>query len=99
MAKMGSLPSKEVIGSYKGTIDFYYWMGIPVCRKWPSRPKMPQTSPSKLQSEQFANINIMAKTVDASAKPYYIHEAVGTGLTWKDVLTRLYLHGIDYVEV
>jgi hypothetical protein len=36
---------------FRGTVDFYYWKGIPVARKWPRTPKLP-TSPEYMATQQ-----------------------------------------------
>jgi len=38
LAKLKSMPNSNIISGLKGTVDFYYWKGIPVARQWPRSP-------------------------------------------------------------
>jgi len=38
MAKLTNMPESNIISGLKGTVDFYYWKGIPVARSWPRSP-------------------------------------------------------------
>lgn len=33
------MPALEIIRGFKGTLDFYYWRGVPCVRKWPHTPR------------------------------------------------------------
>ena len=96
MVKLSSLPDQKVIDGWKGTVDFYLWMGIACARKWPHYPHR-EPYPDELANQQaFAYIN-----QQASQLPQYIIDeakrmATGTDFTWKDLIVRAYMSGIPY---
>ncbi len=53
MAKLVKLPSLDIIHGFNGVLDFYYWKGIPVVRKWPYNPKSHHTDATIAAAEKF----------------------------------------------
>jgi len=95
MAKLDKLPSQEIIDGFKGVLDFYLWMGIPVCRAWPIyRPHEPSAAERAAQ-ERFSYINKLATTVDPLIRQAFVDMAIGTSFTWKDLYVKAYLSGPD----
>jgi len=64
----------NVIRTFRGSLDFYYWKGLGVCRKWPRRAQQPN-SPAQLTAR--ANFRRMINIL--KALPVEWHD------TWKTV--------------
>lgn len=93
MAKLLKMPSQSIIDGFKGTIDFYYWKGIPVARKWPVwRPRT--ATPTEASNQRaFSYVNKAWKGLPANIKTRWNEMAGGTGLTGKDHYVRAYMRG------
>lgn len=96
MAILEAMPQESIISGFKGKIDFYYWLGIPVCRTWPRPPSAPRSPNVTARYAPFGYINSMAKDLPEYLRDQYRQAAQGTGLTWKDYMVRAYMGGIDY---
>lgn len=90
MAKLDALPSLEVINTLKGTLDFYYWKGIPCVRKWPHIPHSSRTQPSLDSAHLFGLIVQGWGLVGAAAKELYWASAADQPRTGRD----LYVSGV-----
>lgn len=94
MAKLKVLPHQDIIDGFKGKVDFYLWMGIPVARMWPVwRKRAPY--PSELANQQdFTRINQAAITMPLEFITAYTELAQGTPFTWKDLMVRSFMRGL-----
>ncbi len=90
MAKLKALPSLEVINVLKGTLDYYYWKGIPCVRKWPHIPHSSRTQPSLDSAHLFGVIVQGWALVGATAKALYAEAAADQPRTGRD----LYVSGV-----
>lgn len=90
------MPSKAIIDGLKGKVDFYLFRKTPVARKWPVwHPRDP--TPAEASNQQaFAYINRVAKDLPVFVIDQYKRMAESTPFTWKDLLVRAYMKGIDY---
>ena len=96
MVKLGAMPDREVVDGFKGSVDFYIYKDTAVARKWPIwRPREAHPNEAANQSA-FAYINRVARTLPTFIIDQYKAQAQGTPLTWKDLLVRSYMKGIDY---
>lgn len=57
MAKLSAPWDKTRIKGMKGKLDFYYWKGIPVVRKWPYTPRAKLTQATRQQWPKFATVS------------------------------------------
>lgn len=94
MAKIKAAPELEVVDWYKGTLDFYDYMGLHVVRKWPHWPKRTPWPAEKAAQDRFAYITRAWSTLDPYLKSRYLFSARGTNYTARDLYTRLYLRGL-----
>lgn len=93
MATLKKMPPQAIIDGFKGTIDFYYWRGIPCVRKWPVwHPRTP-TPVEATNQHSFAYCNKAWKDLPANIKTRWNEMAGGTGLTGKDHYVRAYMRG------
>lgn len=97
MPVLGALPADPVIFALRGKIDFYYWRGIPVARKWP-RGKDRRFTPANIASAalfgQLAHdiVYIGAAWYDAA-----VEMTAGDRWTWRDYVTTLaYAQNVEW---
>jgi len=94
MAIVREMPGQKIIDGFKGTLDFYYYMGLPCCRKWPRNQGKSQTPASVAQQPAFTYCSQSWMTVSPVVRQAYIDIAFECGLHAKDWFTRGYLTGI-----
>lgn len=90
MAKIRHL-SEEVIKGFAGHIDFYYWRGVPVCRRWPRRTKASFTPAQKESQRRFAQSRSDLRAVEASVRNLWPTDFTGRKQAWLDYYTAMYL--------
>lgn len=99
MAKLDKMPSLAIINGFKGTVDFYYWMGIPVARAWPRSPGHAR-SPS-VQSTWPA-FTWAAKSwfhLSQEVRDAYTQLSVSTNMTGRDIFMKSFIQGATlYLE-
>lgn len=92
MAKLAGMPQQAIVDGFKGTIDFYLWMGIPVARSWPRRRTIPFTPQEKANWPLFATaVKVWANS------PVYVQDAYrsmssASSLSGRDLASKLYLN-------
>ena len=87
------LPSAKVIRGYKGTLDFYHWKGIPVCRSWPhAKFRLPYPAEAANQARFAAAMKAWAG-LDITVKQAWVAQAQGTTYRPQDLYLRAYLRG------
>ena len=90
MAKINALPSLDIINTLKGTLDFYYWKGIPCVRKWPYIPMSSRTQASLDSAHLFGQIVQGWALVGGEVKDLYTQAAADQPRTGRD----LYVSGV-----
>lgn len=95
MAVLKTLPEREIIDGYRGVIDFSYWKGLWIARRWPRFNPASITPATKAQQPPFAYVNKQAHTVSASVRNAYLRHEMDTNATWKDGLVKSYIRGLD----
>jgi hypothetical protein len=58
----------NVIRAFRGIVDFYYWKGIPVFRKWPTRFECPNTPK---QQAAWATLRVMHERLRAQGPAWH----------------------------
>lgn len=94
MAIIKELPGRKIIDGFKGTIDFYYYMGIACARKWPRSQGKSQTPDSIAQWPTFTYCSRLWMELSEDVRESYRALARDSGLHGKDWFTRGYLTGI-----
>ncbi len=94
MARLTKMPSQAIIDGFKGVIDFYLWMGIPVARKWPVYKVRQPHYEEWLNQQDFKRINQAAPFLPVKIITAYEQLAQGTPFTWKDLLVRTFMRGL-----
>lgn len=88
------MAGRKIIDGFRGKIDFYYYMGIPVFRKWPRSQGKSQTPASVAQWPTFTYVSRLWMTLSPFVQQAYDNLAHECGLHKKDWFTRGYLTGI-----
>lgn len=86
MAKLDALPSLEIIDTLKGTLDYYYWKGVPCVRKWPVIPMASRTPASLASAQLFGEIVQAWALVGAEPKDAYQDAAADQNRTARDLM-------------
>lgn len=92
MAILKALPALAIISGYKGTLDFYYTMGIPVCRSWPRSPGSDRAVAVKEQWPVFTAATQLWPTLDKEVQDAYRTMASGSTLTGRDMMVKMYIN-------
>lgn len=95
VAKVTAKPHQHIVDWFKGTLDYYEWMGIVCVRKWPHWPKRKPTPAEKDAQDTFAYITRAWRDLDPYIKERCHFTARGTNYTPRDMFTRLYLRGLE----
>jgi hypothetical protein len=98
MVKLAALPSLAVIAGFKGTVDYYEWMGIPVARQWPRSPGKVRSKEVEAQWPAFRYAAQEWKNLAADVQQAYKTLAESSGLDGRDLFTRGYLSGLYRYE-
>ena len=95
MVKLKRLPAQHIIDGFKGSTDFYEYMGIPCARSWPRPPTEPRSLAVQAGWIPFSYINRIAASLPPLIIQAYKDMATGSNAHWKDYLTRAYIMGIE----
>jgi len=93
MAILKHMVAQKVISGLRGVIDYYYYMGIPCARSWPSKPAVDRNPNVRAQWPIFSNAAKLWSQVSPVVRQACEEMAVGTNLTDKDIFTRGYISG------
>ena len=93
MAKLDKMPEQAIISGYKGTLDFYLFMGIPCARAWPRSPGKLRTPAVMAQWPIFAAATKIWATLSESEKQIWNAMARGTGISGRDLQIKAYITG------
>lgn len=97
MALIKEMPSMKIISGFRGVLDFYYWMGKPVCRKWPRKPVTSRNPNVRAQWPTFAASTRLWNQLAPDVRQAYVDMAASTRLTGRDVFTRAYISGVKKI--
>lgn len=92
MAKLSVLPAQAIISGFKGKIDYYEWMGIPVARKWPRSPGKKRAPAVEAQWPVFAYAARLWNLLSPEVQDAYNSMASGSSLSGRDMATKMYIN-------
>jgi len=98
MAKLTKMPSLAIINGFKGSIDYYVYMGLPCARKWPRSPGHKRAPDVEAQWPNFTNATKLWQRLSPEVQQTYIDLASSTTLRGFDWFMRGYLAGIFHKE-
>ena len=90
------MPSQAIVDRLAGAVDFYYWKGIPVARKWPHWPARVPLPDEKASQNLFAYASKMWKFLPEFLKANYRLMATSSPVTGRDIFTRAYMNAARY---
>jgi len=101
MAVIKEMLGKKQIDGFKGSIDFYYYRGLPVARRWPRNQGKSQTRASVAQQPMFTYVQRLWKETSPFVKEAYATLARDCALHRKDWFMRgyygkIYRYPVDY---
>lgn len=82
-----------IVNGFKGTLDYYYWMGIACVRRWPRSPGKRRSAAVEAQWPAFSYITKLWKSIDPALKEAYVAMAAETNLRAIDIFVRGYIAG------
>lgn len=94
MAKLTEMPSQAVISGFKGTVDYYVYMGIPVARAWPRSPGHDRAPSVQAQWPAFSYAAQEWNYLSPAVQAAYNTLALSSGLNGRDLQMRSYLTGL-----
>lgn len=96
MAKLQKLPNLNIINGFKGKIDFYVWMGIPVARSWPRSPGHDRAPAVQAQWSAFTWASQNWQTLSEEVRQAYRQMASGTYMSGRDLFVKSYINA-DFI--
>ncbi|MBA7615166.1 hypothetical protein ES703_22443 [subsurface metagenome] len=93
MAKLTKLPGINIINGFKGTIDYYVWMGIPCARSWPKSPGHDRAPAVEAQWPAFTWASKSWQILSPEVIDAYRQMATGTNMTGRDLFIKSFLNG------
>ena len=90
MAKVKSF-SKEMIDKLSGVIDFYYWKGIPVARRWPRKTDKLPSAPMLAARAAFTESRIDLRLVSGKVRQAWASASIGIKEAWLDYYTSVFM--------
>lgn len=93
MAKIKALPGKDVIGGFRGLLDFYVHCGQPCVRSWPRSPGRKRAPLVEAQWSTFAFAGSFWDSLSLEIKEAYNTMADGHPITGRDLFTQSFISG------
>jgi len=91
VAKITKMPAMSIVRGFKGTLDFYVWMGIACVRKWPRSPGHFRAPAVEAQWTAFSEATKLWSQLTPEIQEAYNRMAAGTRLTGRDLSVKCYL--------
>ena len=92
MAKLAALPEEAIISGFKGTLDYYVWNGIPVCRSWPNKGRSNMTAAERAVWPVFSDAVHIWNQMSPEVRDAYNAMASGSTLSGRDMATKMYIN-------
>ncbi|MBA7568527.1 hypothetical protein ES708_10256 [subsurface metagenome] len=94
MAIITEMIGEKIISGFRGTLDFYYYMGVPCVRRWPRSPghiRSPEVmagwAPFSYSVREWNNLS-------PEVRRAYEIMAGDSGLSDRDMFMRSYMKGL-----
>ena len=94
MAIIKHMVAQKVIDGFKGTIDFYYYMGVPCARKWPKSPGKVRSPAVMAGWATFSYAAGEWNNLSPYVRRSYEILGSGSGLSGRDMFSRAYMKGL-----
>lgn len=83
----------EIFQQLKGVVDFYYWKKLLCARAYPRKVIQPGTPEQKTTWLAFKQSLSFFELLTQEDKSAYKRLAGGSHFTWRDLYTKIFLHG------
>lgn len=89
MPRLDGPPNADVVASLKGVLDYYYWRGIPVVRRWPTWT-LKRRAPAVVAAEaRFTEIRDLTIRSTQQQRDLYRTWSQPYSWTWSDFAVAL----------
>lgn len=94
MAVIKTMPSEAIISGFRGTLDYYYNMGLACVRRWPRSPGHRRAPAVEAGWPAFTAASRLWTQLSPEVQRSYEEMATGTGLSGRDMFQRSYMKGL-----
>jgi len=84
--------NRSQVNKLAGVLDFYYWKGIPVVRKWPQYHNFVPSPRTQESNAAFKASREILKALGADIVAAYGQTYIGKKRAWVDAFTRRFMH-------
>ena len=81
----------EMVRDFAGTVDFYYWKGIPVARLWPRKTAIPPSSAMYAARTAFIQSRRDLAVIPGAVRLSWARVSFGRKQAWLDYYTAIYM--------
>ncbi len=99
VAKIKAFPSMAIVGGFKGTLDFYYNMGIACVRTWPKSPGKRRSPAVMAQWDTWRYITKAWSKLSPEMQAVYYASASGTNLSGRDLFQKNFINSSSFVRL
>jgi hypothetical protein len=92
MAKLASLPAKDIINGFAGVIDYYVRDGVAIARKWPRPPTQERASAVRAQWPVWTDAMTLWNTLSPEVQNAYKAMASGSTMSGRDMMVKMYVN-------
>lgn len=94
MAKIEEMIGEKIISGFKGTLDYYYYMGVACVRLWPASPGHKRSPGVMAGWASFTYAVGEWNNLSPTLRDAYNKMAGDSGLSGRDVFSRAYMKGL-----
>jgi len=91
MAIIKEMAGKKVIDGFRGVIDFYYYMGLPIARAWPRSPGKKRSPAVMAQWAAWSYASKHWNYLSPEVRRAYEQTATGSSLNGRDLYMKAYI--------
>ena len=92
---LGQPLSLNVIRTFRGVADLYYYRNTPVARKWPRNPKQPNTPAQLAARAKLSQMHTILKSLPAQWHDDWKNVYTATGRTVEDLKRKTILNALN----
>jgi len=94
MAIIKEMVGEKIIAGFRGKVDFYYYCGLAVARRWPKSPGSRRSPSVRAWWLPFTTASRLWRELSPEVRRTYEEMATGSGLSGKDLFMRAYMKGL-----
>jgi hypothetical protein len=83
--------SAEMVRDFAGVVDFYYWKGIPVARRWPRKTTILPSSAMWAARTAFIQSRRDLALMPGAVREAWASVSFGKKQAWLDYYTAIYM--------